>query len=386
MDEVLRLKAIYVEAKNAFVDAVNANATVDAQKKLFRELHEKATAAFNSVETCITKSDLLGANQGDLWAQDIARTAVDTLEHVAYRYQRLWENADRLGLSRPMPGRNAFYATQSSAKVYLPDEAAVLEKQFEKIGLPTAGFKRPGQPKRDDMKVPHWFPVVGVIAGLLTLLFFMAIAGASLFGFQVPSGGRFPVVVVMALGLALSGSFLGGTAAASGNIPLPGVRENPIRFTVAGGVAIFVIVLALGYLFYAREEVATGPEYDVLRSTSNELSAAARGADVRLDSGSGLDRADIRLGPFGSDTVVLLEAVNTASDATAGGTVTVTIRCGDEQLAQNQAKGTGEISSSASALIRIHPNKQLHIIAEGSNSHANSKQLTLTAYRREKSK
>jgi hypothetical protein len=57
---------------------------------------------------------------------------------------------------------------------------------------------------------------------------------------------------VLALGAALSGSFLGGSAAAEGKIPLPFVKDHPIAFSAGGGVAILVIVLVIGYYIYIR--------------------------------------------------------------------------------------------------------------------------------------
>jgi hypothetical protein len=59
---------------------------------------------------------------------------------------------------------------------------------------------------------------------------------------------KFLVTVVLALGTALSSAFLGGTAAAAGKIPI--FKDSPMKFTVTGGIAAFVIVLVLGHFLY----------------------------------------------------------------------------------------------------------------------------------------
>jgi hypothetical protein len=96
--------------------------------------------------------------------------------------------------------------------------------------------------------VPSWFSVAGFATSGATLLFFMALVVASTFGKEVPLGSRFLVVIVMALGTALSSAFLGGSAVASGKIPI--FKDSPLTFSVGGGIAVFVIVLALGKALY----------------------------------------------------------------------------------------------------------------------------------------
>jgi hypothetical protein len=98
--------------------------------------------------------------------------------------------------------------------------------------------------------VAPWFGVAGYLAGLLTLLFFMAIVVSSLFGHEVPINGRFSVIAVLAFGAALSFAFIGGTAAAHGSIPIPFSEQKPVAFSVTGGIAVFIVVLALGYYLY----------------------------------------------------------------------------------------------------------------------------------------
>ncbi len=89
-------------------------------------------------------------------------------------------------------------------------------------------------------------------------------------GYGVPHTSRFIVTVVLALSAGLSTHFLGGSAAASGHIPLPLAREHPIRFAATGGVAVLVMVLALGYVFYVRGEERLAPAESLFEVLENE--------------------------------------------------------------------------------------------------------------------
>jgi len=92
---------------------------------------------------------------------------------------------------------------------------------------------------------PSWFPIAGFITGALTLIFFMVISLLGMFPHAVPLDDRFIVVIVLAFGLAMSFSFIGGSAAASGRIPF--FQKSPIRFSAGGGIAVFVVVLLTGW-------------------------------------------------------------------------------------------------------------------------------------------
>jgi hypothetical protein len=109
-------------------------------------------------------------------------------------------------------------------------------------------FKFQVDPPPVESRMPHWFPVAGFFSGILTLLFFMGLVVAGIFGHNVPSESRFPVVIIMAFGLALDVSFIGGDAAAKGQIPF--FKDSPVVFTVGGGIAAFVIALLLGWKMY----------------------------------------------------------------------------------------------------------------------------------------
>lgn len=102
-----------------------------------------------------------------------------------------------------------------------------------------------------DPRVPRWVQPAGLIFGALTLLFFMGIVVASIFGYQVPPDGRFSLVVVLAFGGALSASFLTGDAAASGKIPFFG-NQHPLTMSATGGFATLIILFGIGYYIYLK--------------------------------------------------------------------------------------------------------------------------------------
>jgi hypothetical protein len=98
--------------------------------------------------------------------------------------------------------------------------------------------------------MPKWVTIAGVIFGAITLFFFIGLTLASVFNFEVPAASRFLVVVVLSFGAATSVSFLGGAATAQGKIPLPGSPKNTFAVTTAGGVAVLLILLLVGYYLY----------------------------------------------------------------------------------------------------------------------------------------
>ena len=80
--------------------------------------------------------------------------------------------------------------------------------------------------------------------------FFMTVILLGIFGHEIPDSVKFPIAMVFSLGCGLSGSFLGGSAAAQGKIPIPGINKHPITFAVTGGTAITVMILGLSYWLY----------------------------------------------------------------------------------------------------------------------------------------
>lgn len=95
-------------------------------------------------------------------------------------------------------------------------------------------------------RLPSWMQITGVLFGAVTLLFFMVVAFLS-FRNQVPGSGSFSMVV-LALGATLSTGLLGGTAIASGKLPL--LRDKAVEFSMAGIAAILLLMLLVGRLLF----------------------------------------------------------------------------------------------------------------------------------------
>ena len=94
--------------------------------------------------------------------------------------------------------------------------------------------------------------IAGLIFAAVTLLFFMSLVVAAIFNHDVPPSARFLVLIVLALGAAMSTGFLGGAAAARGDIPIPGAADKALAVSLTGGIAVLIIVLLVGYFTFIR--------------------------------------------------------------------------------------------------------------------------------------
>lgn len=100
--------------------------------------------------------------------------------------------------------------------------------------------------------VPPWFAMAGAVFGGFTLVFLMGLVVASMVGYDPSQNTRPLIIIVLSFAVALSFAFIGGTAAAQGNIPLPFAKEKPVAFSVSGGIAAFIITMLLGFWLYAK--------------------------------------------------------------------------------------------------------------------------------------
>lgn len=107
--------------------------------------------------------------------------------------------------------------------------------------------KDSGGELRPKTGIPRWFPIAGFAAGVLTLAFFMVLVFLER---PIECDQRFLIVIILAFGAALASAFLGGWATAEGYLPLITNKDNAIRMSVGGAVAVLVIVLIVGYWQY----------------------------------------------------------------------------------------------------------------------------------------
>src|SRR4051794_11128011 len=96
----------------------------------------------------------------------------------------------------------------------------------------------------------HAFPRgiiwAGYVCAVIALLFFIGLTFI-----PISCGQRFPAIVVLALATALASAFIGGSASASGQLPLP-KGMSPVKFAVTGGIAVLIILLILGHTLWVQ--------------------------------------------------------------------------------------------------------------------------------------
>lgn len=102
--------------------------------------------------------------------------------------------------------------------------------------------RREGPPLH--MTVPSWFAKAGLASAGVAFLFLIVLVMMAMFGRDVPSSARVLVDIATAIAIACAFTFIGGTAQAEGKLPFFKSQE-PIRFATTGGIAVFVIALAV---------------------------------------------------------------------------------------------------------------------------------------------
>ena len=154
----------------------------------------------------------------------------------------------------------------------------------------------PGPP---DPTFPSWAPSAGLAFGIATLVGLVVLILASSRGVELSE----PLVAAfLALGVALSLGFLGGTAAVRGKLPLPGAERYPVTVSLAGGVAVFVVVFVVAW-WAMRAPAPERPEvsYQVAPGTTLEeaiLDLADRDrVTAAIDAGCGERLRGARLRP-----------------------------------------------------------------------------------------
>lgn len=177
----------------------------------------------------------------------------------------VWREAEsRLPLNQQTAIDVAKIKTEREAVTYIHEIRAKL------LPVPPMGFSS------SSSRQAAWVLPVGAFFGLLT---FLALAGL-VFGKPISPESRVLVVFLVATGISLSAGFLGGTASASGKLPLPG-GLGPVSFGATSGIAVFIVVFLVGYFGYAR----TGSDSVILAGTV-----------VDQDTKRGIPRATIVIG------------------------------------------------------------------------------------------
>lgn len=131
--------------------------------------------------------------------------------------------------------------------------------------------------------VPAWAPIAGAAFGAATLIFFMGLIVMSMMGRPLLCENRFLVIITLAFGAAMGSSFLGGSAAASGSLPIRYAESHPVSFSVAGGIAVLILVLFFGNYFYGSDKCS-----DI------KAREAVRGSVILRDGFSHYDQSGFR--------------------------------------------------------------------------------------------
>jgi hypothetical protein len=142
----------------------------------------------------------------------------------------------------------------------------------------------PGPPQ-----VPDWFPIAGVVFAAVTMLFFMGLVVALLRGVPLPNdaGTKFTLTALLAICAGFTFTFLGAKAVAKGVLPIPFLKDKPIAFSAAGGVAVFIIVYVLANIYYPSPERITwrvSPQGPI--DLGNVRVGAQKAVDFAVDTNS----------------------------------------------------------------------------------------------------
>lgn len=98
----------------------------------------------------------------------------------------------------------------------------------------------PRRTMKNNFLTENWTLMVGVSLGALTLFFLMALVVMAILGYEIPNNSKFLITYIISFGMAFSTAFIGGHAAAKGNLP-PIFSGHPFSFSVGGGVAVFFL-------------------------------------------------------------------------------------------------------------------------------------------------
>ncbi|HID7984313.1 hypothetical protein [Pseudomonas sp. NFR16] len=186
-----------------------------------------ATAYFNSAETFVGDSELLGARESKHWAQGFAEDCFAILESIPQHLELLRTEFKNFGLndlSSIEPTPTAYANMQRMVCLYLtPDKKEALYNKFKDNQLPVYGFEQ---------KAKNFIMVDKILAFFFGAIFLTAILVIALF---VPSPTDFQYNVFRTT-LALAGAGIGAV--------IPGFME--IRFQkwlrAGGALAVFAVL------------------------------------------------------------------------------------------------------------------------------------------------
>lgn len=138
---------------------------------------------------------------------------------------------------------------------------------------PPNSKKNPGPAReRQSSKptVPTWFAPLGAIFLLMTFVVVVWLIVSN----DDHSDRANLINILVALGVAGSVFFLGGTIVAHGHIPVPGGPKNTIKFSAQGGVAAFIVVVVL--MHWVNPQRTKSPASTVVTAPTEVTALAER--------------------------------------------------------------------------------------------------------------
>lgn len=169
-DEMARQKLVYLGALETFNRSKEANDSLLVQIDLFEKFRNAAIQFFNCVENSISSTELSGAFKSDYWAKDLTNTAVNVLDSIAEFYEKYGREAERLGLNKLKPSRNAYSGMQSAVAIYNKDQVDDLKASFIKLDLPIRGFTHPTKMNKRYNTWEKWVMFITVVVFLLIMV------------------------------------------------------------------------------------------------------------------------------------------------------------------------------------------------------------------------
>jgi hypothetical protein len=98
--------------------------------------------------------------------------------------------------------------------------------------------------------LPRWATIVAGLISVITFLFFIGLSVASLSHHSLRPADRFPALVVLAFGSALTSGLFVGRVSVSGPLQLfP--KGMPLQISVVGGIATLIILLIIGKILFS---------------------------------------------------------------------------------------------------------------------------------------
>ena len=191
------------------------------------ECQKHANAYFNHAEDFVGNSNLLGAHTSALWAQGFAENCAEILGSMPGYFEFLgtgFQNSSRLGGVPYMPGETAYANMQRMVVRYLSRGVAKeLEDKFDRVGLPTYGFKNKAKDFMNRDKLLSF--IFGV--GFLSIMLIIALIKPD------PSNFQYNVFRTV---LALAGAGIGAV--------VPGILSVNVGKAIraGGAIAVFIVV------------------------------------------------------------------------------------------------------------------------------------------------